>query len=99
MKMRGNHRCILLSTGNKSSDKVFFISLVFEYHLSSSVNSADMTAEFHVVLLIWFVKDEEDVIESGHEGGGEIDVLLDGEFNIISAHEGVGGCEDCGSGV
>ena len=44
-------------------------------------------------------QDEVDEVEAGEEGGGQVDVVDDGEARIVARADGVGGGEDAGARV
>ena len=73
----------------RSEDDTFGIG-VFVVH----VNVGDVLGEFLVGVAGRLVEHEEEDIETGKEGGGEVDILDGGESWVVTAVEGVGGCED-----
>ena len=73
----------------RGEDDAFGIG-VFVVH----VNVGDVLGEFLVGVAGRLVEHEEEDVETGEEGGGKVDVLNGGESWVVTAVEGVGGCED-----
>ena len=60
---------------------------------------ADVVGEFFVGVARGGVEDEEEDVEAGEEGGGEVDVLDRGDPGVVAAVERVSSGEDGGAGV
>ena len=92
---RGNDGVEGRRIGDVSSHEVFRISLDVSAlslgGLESLVHHGDVLGEFEVGVLVGPVEEEEDHVEPGEEGGGEVDVLLGGLGGVVAAVDGVGG--------
>ena len=54
----------------------------------------DVRGELLVIFARRLVKDEEQQVETGQEGGGQVDVLHRRDFRVVATVEGIGSCED-----
>lgn len=58
-----------------------------------------MVGEVAVDCFVGVVADDEEEIESTHDGGAEVEVGPEGGFGVVAAADGVCGGEDRGTGV
>eukprot|EP00601_Ochromonadales_sp_CCMP2298_P034323 CAMPEP_0173362426 /NCGR_PEP_ID=MMETSP1144-20121109/21795_1 /TAXON_ID=483371 /ORGANISM="non described non described, Strain CCMP2298" /LENGTH=133 /DNA_ID=CAMNT_0014312207 /DNA_START=480 /DNA_END=882 /DNA_ORIENTATION=- len=58
-----------------------------------------MAGQFSVLVYIRLVQYEVDKVKPGEQGGGQLDVVYDRQFCVVSALHGVGGGQDGGAGV
>jgi hypothetical protein len=63
------------------------------------VDVGDVLSEAFVVVASRGVEDEEEEVETGEEGGGEVDIVDGRDLGVVAAVEGVGGGENGSAGV
>ena len=58
-----------------------------------------MPCDVVVQEFVSFVDDHVEQVESGHDGGADVEVVLQGSASVVSPFDWVGGCEDgCSKG-
>lgn len=63
------------------------------------VDAQDVVGQAGVVGLVGLVQHYVDEVETGEDCGGEVDVLHDALFGVVTGVYGVGGGQDCCAGV